>query len=51
MGNIIYLNFGENVPQNKLDLGETRQGKMVGFCKHDYEPSSSSKAGNRDVDR
>jgi len=39
------------MPQNKLDMSETRQGKIVGFCKHDYEPSTSSKAGNLDVDR
>jgi len=51
IGNIIYLNFGGKVSQNKLDLGETRRGKMVGFSKHDYEPSNSSKAGNLDVDR
>lgn len=51
MGNITYLNSGENVSENKLDLSETRQGKMVGSCKHDYEPSTYSKAGNLDVDR
>jgi len=51
MGNTIYLNFGENVSHNKLDLGKTRQGKKVGFWKHDYKPSNYSKAGNLDVDR
>jgi len=37
MGNVITVNFSENESQNKLDLTETRQGKMAGFCKHDYE--------------
>jgi hypothetical protein len=41
MGNITYLNFVVNVSQNKHDLSETWQGKMVGFCKHDYEPSDN----------
>ena len=50
MGNIIYLNFGGNVSQNKLDLGETRQGKMVGFRKHDYKPIPRKQANLMSTD-
>jgi hypothetical protein len=51
MGNILYLYSGKNVTQNKLDWSEKRQGKMMGFCKHDFEPSTALKAGNLDVSR